>query len=153
MHVSPDAVSRRSFLQSLLNGTLLVGIASVVASIVAYLFAPSGVRSSLGPQRVKVAGAGDIPPGDGKLALVDDEPVWVLNAARGFVGMSAVCTHKGCILKWQAKRRLFACPCHDGLFDERGNVVSGLPLRPLSRFRVTVVGDGIYVAGRDDSPA
>ena len=148
-----DLVTRRSFLQRLLNGTLLAGAAGVLGSIVAYLFAPTGVRSSLGPQRVKVGKREDVPPGDGKLALVDDEPVWVLNLGRTLVGMSAVCTHKGCIIKWQATRRLFSCPCHDGLFDERGNVVSGLPLRPLTRFDVTVAGDDIYVASRDQPAA
>jgi Rieske Fe-S protein len=148
--VSLDLVTRRSFLQRLLNGTLLTGAAGVLASLVAYLFAPTGVRSSLGPQRVKIGKRNEIPAGDGKLALIDDEPVWVLNLGRGLVGMSAVCTHKGCIIKWQPKRRLFECPCHDGLFDERGNVVSGLPLHPLGRFHVTVVDNDIYVASRDE---
>ena len=145
-----EPTSRRSFLQRLLNGTLIAGGAGIAGSILAYLVAPPGVRSSLGPRRVKIAKVGDIPRGDGKLALVNDEPVWVLNLRRGFVGMSALCTHKGCVIQWQAKRRLFACPCHDGLFDERGNVVSGLPLRALTRFRVTVVADEVYVSRRDD---
>lgn len=141
--------TRRSFLAKLLGGTLVAGTAGLVSSIVAYLFAPERVSSALGPLRIRVGEASRIPVGDGRMTLIDDEPVWIVNLPRGFVGMSAVCPHKGCIVKWQASRRVFSCPCHDGVFDERGNVVSGLPLHPLSAFRVGVVGNDIYVTGRD----
>ena len=141
-----DVTTRRSFLSKLLGGTLLAGASGVIAAIVAYLFPPSEVRSSLGPQRVKVGNAEDFPSGEGRLALVDDEPVWVVRLPSGFTGVSATCTHKGCIIKWESKRRLFACPCHEGLFDERGNVVGGLPRRPLTRLRVGLVGGDVYVS-------
>ncbi|HVN84511.1 MAG TPA: Rieske (2Fe-2S) protein [Candidatus Binatia bacterium] len=143
--INPET-SRRSFLGRLLGGTLLAGAASIIGTIAAYLFAPGEVRSSLGPQRVKVAKAADIPLGSGKLTLVNEEPVWVVHLAQGFVAMSAVCTHKGCTTKWDDKRRLFNCPCHDGRFDERGNVVAGLPRRPLTHFHVALVGDDVYAS-------
>ncbi len=144
--VGEQAVTRRSFLSRLLRGTLLTGAAGIIASIVAYLFPAAEVSSALGPRRVKVGGADELLPGEGKLVLVDDEPVWVVRSAGGFVGMSAWCTHKGCTIKWEAQRRLFSCPCHEGLFDERGNVISGLPLRPLTHFRVGLVEGDVYVS-------
>jgi Rieske Fe-S protein len=60
--------------------------------------------------------------------------------------MSALCTHQGCIVKWQPERRLFSCPCHQGLFDQRGNVVSGFPQLPLPRLNVGVVEGEVYVS-------
>jgi len=144
--MSDTNASRRTFLGTLLGGTMLAGLATALGSIAAYLFAPSEVRSSLGPQRVKVGTAADIPLGTGKLVLVNEEPVWVVHLLQGFVGMSAVCTHKGCTVKWEDKRRVFSCPCHEGRFDERGNVVSGLPRRPLPRYHVALVGDEIYAS-------
>ncbi|TDI85191.1 MAG: hypothetical protein E2O78_04900 [Caldithrix sp.] len=30
------------------------------------------------------------------------------------------------------------CPCHDGVFDVNGNVVSGPPPRPLQKYEVDV---------------
>jgi len=143
--------TRRSFLGRLLQGTLLTGVAAVAGSIVAYLFPAAEVSSALGPRRVKVGRPEDLPPGTGKLTLVDDEPVWVVHLSSGFAGISAWCTHKGCTIEWQEQRRLFACPCHEGLFDERGNVVSGLPLRPLTRFRVGVVRSELYVSHEQDT--
>ncbi|HVO27254.1 MAG TPA: ubiquinol-cytochrome c reductase iron-sulfur subunit [Candidatus Margulisiibacteriota bacterium] len=141
--------SRRSFLGKLLSGSLIVGALGVVSSVVAYLFPPESVSSALGPQRTRVGKLSDLPVGEGKLALVNDEPVWVVHLAQGLVAMSALCTHQGCIVKWQPDRRLFSCPCHQGLFDARGNVVSGFPQMPLPRLDVGVVEGEVYIsAGR-----
>ncbi len=144
------AMSRRSLLGRLFAGTMAAGAGGVIASILAYLFPTESVRSSLGPRRVRVGHAADVPSGSGKLVLVDEEPVWILNLPRGFVGMSAFCTHKACVIKWRDSRRLFECPCHDGRFDEHGNVVSGPPRRALTHYRVALVGDEIYVSPRDE---
>ncbi len=138
--------TRRSFVSKLFTGTLLAWMGGAIAAMIAYLFPPSEVSSALGPQRVKVGKADDILPGEGKLTLVDDEPVWVVRLGTGFVGMSAWCTHKGCVIKWDEEGRLFRCPCHEGQFDERGNVTSGLPRRPLTRFRVGLVHGDLYVS-------
>lgn len=141
-----ETPTRRSFLGKMMIGTLLAGGAAVVSVISAYLFPPSEGASGLSSQRVKTGRAIDLPPGKGKLTLVDGEPVWVVNVASGFAGMSALCTHKGCIIKWEEKRQLFSCPCHEGLFDERGNVIAGLPRHPLTRFRVGLVRGELYVS-------
>jgi cytochrome b6-f complex iron-sulfur subunit len=138
--------TRRSFLGRLLGGALLVGTTAILGAIVAYLTPSRSVRAALGPRRVKVGRADDLPPGRGRLTLVDDEPVWVVNLGRGFAALSAVCTHKGCVLRWDDGRRLFQCPCHDGRFDDRGNVVSGLPRHPLARYAVAVVDGDVYVS-------
>ena len=143
--------SRRSFLRRLLGGTVLVGGAGVIRGMVAYLLPPEEVRAGLGPLRSKAGRADEIPPGDAKLILVNDEPVWVIHETqKGFAAFSALCTHKGCLVKWDDKQNVFVCPCHEGRFDEDGNVVSGLPRRPLTRLRVGVFHDEIYVSRGDE---
>jgi Rieske Fe-S protein len=77
--------------------------------------------------------------------LFDGEPVWVLHLKEGWSAFSAICTHRGCIVHWDEKRQTLSCPCHAGLFDTNGNVLSGLPRRPLKRFRVSVVRDEIFI--------
>jgi Rieske Fe-S protein len=138
--------SRRSFLSRLMAGTLFVWLAGACAAVAAYLFPPDAAQSSLGPRRVRVGAVDDILLGEGRLTLVDEEPVWVVRLAHGFVALSAWCTHQGCIVKWDGQKRSFDCPCHDGRFDDRGNVVAGLPLRSLTRFRVGVVDHEVYVS-------
>lgn len=141
-----DTSSRRFFLSRLLGGTLLTGCAGMLASVVAYLFPSTRVSSALGPQHVRVGAAAQMKSGEGKLALVEDEPVWVVRSGEGFTALSAWCTHEGCIVKWEQPRRVFSCPCHEGSFDEHGNVVSGLPRRPLRSFRVGFLNGDVYVS-------
>jgi cytochrome b6-f complex iron-sulfur subunit len=133
-------------LGKLLGGTLLAGLGSVVAAVAAYLFPRAEVTSALGPPRLRVGHVDDLPLGSGELTLVRGEPVWVVHVPKGFLALSAVCTHKGCIVDWDTKGRVFHCPCHKGGFDERGNVLTGLPLQALRPFHVGVVGDEVFVA-------
>jgi len=61
--------------------------------------------------------------------------------------LSDICTHLSCKVRWSSEQGVFVCPCHDGIFDREGAVLSGPPPRPLDRFE-TKVEDGqlfIYV--------
>lgn len=143
-----EKASRRSFLGKLLGGGLLTGLVAAMGSVLAYIIPPHGVSFRLGHEQVKIGKATDVPLGKGKLAMVGDEPVWVVHLARGFAAFSATCTHKGCVIKWEEKRGVFSCPCHDGLFDAHGNVIAGMPRRPLPAFPVDAVNGEIYALPR-----
>jgi len=144
--MAEEQPTRRSFLSKMMAGTLVVGSATTVGVVSAYLLPPEESGSILTPQRVKAGKAEEIAAGKAKSAVVDGEPVWVLNSGTAFIALSALCTHKGCHVKWDDKRRVFTCPCHEGLFDERGNVIGGLVRRPLSRFRVGLVNGELQVS-------
>jgi Rieske Fe-S protein len=66
---------------------------------------------------------------------------------RDFIAMSNICTHLGCRVRWIAERQQFLSPCHNGVFDKHGNVVSGPPPRPLDRYQVKIENDQIYILG------
>jgi cytochrome b6-f complex iron-sulfur subunit len=140
-----EQTGRRSFLGRLLAGTVVAMLGTAFAAALAYLFPSREVTSALGPRRRRVGRADEIALYEGMLALVDDEPVWVVHGPQGFVALSAFCTHKGCVIRWESQRRLFRCPCHNGAFDGRGNVISGMPLSALPRRRVVVVDGDVYV--------
>jgi cytochrome b6-f complex iron-sulfur subunit len=61
------------------------------------------------------------------------------------VALSAVCTHVRCILTYNREHRSIVCPCHDGRFDLSGNVVSGPPPRPLTRYDVSTRAGEVFV--------
>lgn len=136
--------SRRSFLGKLLAGTLLSGAIAACGSALAYLFSPT--TSAPEERKTRLGKEKDLPLGKGKLVLVGGEATWVVHLAQGLVALSAVCTHKGCIVQWDEKRRVFLCPCHEGTFDEHGNVIFGLPRRPLQRLRIGRVRDEVTVS-------
>lgn len=137
---------RRTFLSGLLKSSLALGLLSVLGGIVAYIFPPERREFNPGRLRLRVGRVDDFEIGQGKQVLFGGEPVWVLRLRGGFVALSAICTHQGCIVDWDEKRQLLRCPCHGGLFDASGNVVAGLPRRPLPHLRVEVLGDEIFLS-------
>jgi menaquinol-cytochrome c reductase iron-sulfur subunit len=66
---------------------------------------------------------------------------------RDFTAMSNICTHLGCRVRWVADQKQFFCPCHNGVFDKDGNVISGPPPRPLNRYQVKVENSQISILG------
>jgi menaquinol-cytochrome c reductase iron-sulfur subunit len=56
------------------------------------------------------------------------------------------CTHMGCSVAWNSAARRFFCPCHGGVYDPSGAVVSGPPPRPLDQY-ATKVEQGVLYMG------
>ncbi|MEX2271740.1 MAG: Rieske 2Fe-2S domain-containing protein [Vicinamibacterales bacterium] len=61
--------------------------------------------------------------------------------------LSATCTHLGCRVSWNAPADRFECPCHRGVYDRDGRVVSGPPPAPLPPVaaRVDFARDEVHV--------
>jgi len=68
------------------------------------------------------------------------------NAPSAFHALSAICTHKGCPVAWNAGAKQFVCPCHGGKFDMSGRNIAGPPPSPLPSLPVRVVKGMLLVA-------
>lgn len=55
------------------------------------------------------------------------------------------CTHMGCPVAWNQAAGRFLCPCHGGVYDGDGRVLSGPPPRPLDRYAIKVDGGVLYM--------
>ncbi len=80
--------------------------------------------------------------------ISDEEEIFayvLTDDGREYIAMSNICTHLGCRVHWVADKEQFYCPCHNGVYDKYGNVVSGPPPRPLDRYPVNVEGDEISI--------
>ena len=62
---------------------------------------------------------------------IDKEPEDQYNR---FVALSSRCMHLGCPVRYVPAAERFICPCHGGVYDFRGMVAGGPPVRPLDRF-------------------
>jgi Rieske Fe-S protein len=74
---------------------------------------------------------------------IDTEPEDEYNH---WVALSDRCMHLGCPVRYVAAAERFICPCHGGVYDFRGMVAGGPPVRPLDRF-YTRLNDGLVEIG------
>jgi menaquinol-cytochrome c reductase iron-sulfur subunit len=51
-----------------------------------------------------------------------------------WIALSSRCMHLGCPVRYVQAAERFICPCHGGVYDFRGMVAGGPPVRPLDRF-------------------
>ncbi len=64
---------------------------------------------------------------------------------QNFVALSNICTHLGCRLRWIPEQGKFFCPCHNGIFNKDGSIVSGPQPRPMDRFQTKLENDTIFI--------
>ncbi len=149
-------VSRRDAMKmaiSLIGG--LIGAAIGIPAI-AYLIGPALKKE--GANWIRVSSLSSIELGTPTLLkprvvresgwIVDEEEVGVYvltEDGRKYHAMSNICTHLGCRVRWVAEREQFFSPCHNGVFDKHGYVVSGPPPRPLDEFETKIEDGNLYI--------
>lgn len=100
--------------------------------------------AGVGAAGTKLGPATDVPVGGG-VVYQDLEIVVTQPEAGRFDGLSAVCTHTGCIVD-RVANGLIECPCHGSRYRLDGTVARGPAPRALTQRPVTVV-DGTIVLG------
>ena len=136
-------LSRRTFLDWLLGGGLVVWVVGLVAPMISYVWPAQ--RRGPSVQTVAAGKASEFAEWQSTTVAVDGHPVVVVRTPQGFRAFSALCTHLGCIVHWDPQRKQIACPCHAGFFDTDGRVVSGPPPKALPEHGVMVVNDEVLV--------
>ncbi len=76
---------------------------------------------------------------------IDTEPADKYNQ---FIALSSRCMHLGCPVRFTPAAARFICPCHGGVYDFRGMVVGGPPVRPLDRFYTRLINGVVEVGPR-----
>jgi glycine/D-amino acid oxidase-like deaminating enzyme/nitrite reductase/ring-hydroxylating ferredoxin subunit len=78
----------------------------------------------------------DVKPGEGKILKLDGQRVACYRDDEGKVStVSAVCTHMGCLVRWNRAEKTWDCPCHGSRFHATGEVMAGpaeTSLEPVS---------------------
>jgi Rieske Fe-S protein len=100
--------------------------------------------TAAGSTGTKLGPASDVPVGGGtvfeSLEVVVTQPT-----AGRFVGLTAVCTHTGCIVD-KVVDGLIECPCHGSRYRLDGTVAVGPAPRALPARPVTVVDGSIVLS-------
>lgn len=136
---------RRDFLTNVFKFFSLLWSVGIVWGVLAFIRGPRERKTPVLPYIL----LDDISVGESKLLKTREGPVLLIRLDREkFVALSSICTHKKCFLKWNKEKKVILCPCHDGVFNISGNVITGPPPRPLPRFNTVVRGNRVYVRGR-----
>ena len=136
-HPSPLA-SRRQFI---LGGMAAVGAAWAGTALQSVLF-PKATAAAVKPVSFPLA---ELPVGGVRPVSYGATSALVMRTAESIRCFSLVCTHLGCLVQWQEGAQEFYCPCHDGRFDQFGEVLAGPPPLPLEQIAVRVEGETVIV--------
>ena len=139
--ISDVQTSRRTLLKGLLGFVGALGLGSFIYGGYRFLAPDAGAYAS-----VEIS-LNEIPMGETYPFQFGTSPGLLLRGEDGSLkAFSLVCTHLACTVNWNPEKMTFYCPCHDGLFDGEGYVISGPPPTPLERLKVEVKGDKVFVA-------
>lgn len=61
------------------------------------------------------------------------------------LALSAVCTHAGCTVDYNASQQQLDCPCHGSQFSTDGQVLHGPASRPLRVYTATIANNIITI--------
>ncbi len=136
-------LSRREFF---LNAGLVLGGLMSLGSV--GYFGARYLLAGLRPvryERILASRLEDIPETGAMDVTVVGRPLILRRRGDQVRAFSSVCTHLGCLVKWEEDENRFYCPCHIGIFDPDGQTVSGPITEPLIEFDVNVEGDNVYI--------
>lgn len=71
---------------------------------------------------------------------------WLVSSDDGPRALYMVCTHLGCLYKWEPSADRFECPCHGSKFSREGDYIMGPAPRSLDQFLIEVVEGGSVVS-------
>ncbi len=69
----------------------------------------------------------------------------IFNTGSGFIALSSVCTHQGCMVSYDHGSSNLPCPCHGSVFSTSGSVLNGPASSPLKKYDVTQEGDVLTI--------
>ncbi len=143
------AWTRRLFVRESLLGWLGLVIGPAVYSLLRrHDYASSGKTSS--PK--DLGSVEEFPRGKAKELFYAGRKVLLARLSDGrWSAVSAVCTHLGCSVRLGAdgNEDIFACTCHNSMFDIDGRNLSGPAPFPLKKFDVEVKDGRVILSAKD----
>lgn len=135
--------SRREFFARLGIGSLVV--AGVGTGLFSYEFFSPNVLFEASPV-VKAGKPDQFAPNS--VTLDPQSGIYLVNSAKGYYALGAVCTHLGCLTAWKPELDLIACPCHGSRFNRDGVKLAGPAPQPLPWLKVWLADDGYLMVDR-----
>lgn len=146
---------RRSFFVRLIQGTY-----ALIGATLAFVVGGAVVAPSFGRRETMWLHAGDaksleegtptaitlrVARPDGPSEVVDRKVVYLVKTGDQVRALDSTCTHLGCRTRFNSETKQIECPCHGGVYDVTGNVISGPPPAPLRAMSTRVDNGQVMV--------
>ncbi|MBX3001872.1 MAG: Rieske 2Fe-2S domain-containing protein [Caldilineaceae bacterium] len=146
--VGQPGINRREFMTYAWGAAL--GLLTLEIGVASYAFMYPRFRAG------EFGGAfpvplGEIPPADAGPNGNTTGKFWLVDTAEGPKALYMVCTHLGCLYKWEPSNFRFECPCHGSMFNHDGHYILGPAPRSLDQFVIEVVQNGQVVSSTEDA--
>ena len=136
---------RRNIIFWILGGGFIGSLASFLYPVIRFLNPPPVTEAAV--NEVTDGKVQSLSPDSGKIVRFGTQPVLLIRMTEtDWRAFSAVCTHLGCIVQYDARRRVIWCACHNGTYDLNGKVISGPPPKPLQEYAVHVRNDDVVIS-------
>lgn len=143
-----EATSRRAFLVGAGCASALYA-AALAYPVYRYLASPVEMAASAtAVKEVTLKDANKLPQGSVLMFKFGSSPAMLIHHTdNSWVAFSAVCTHLGCTVQYEATPDRIHCACHGGVYNSHtGANVSGPPPKPLTPFKVAVNDTGVLIS-------
>lgn len=150
-------IGRREFVGGVVGLIGAIMSAVIGLPVIGYIIAPA-LKQSSGEEWITLGPASALEPGvpapftfsrlkevGWRRTMINRTVYAVTNDGANTKVFSDACTHLSCKVHWDQERNAFICPCHDGVFDKEGNVISGPPPEPLHRFEAKIENDQLMI--------
>jgi cytochrome b6-f complex iron-sulfur subunit len=129
---SKEKISRSKFFQKLGLGAISLTAAGSGIFMLDFLSPKASLEKS------QVFNAGTLENfSPGSVTLDAENRTFIVREKDGSIyAISAVCTHLGCLTRWNEHTGEIACPCHGTKFSKTGIVLEGPSAKTLPRFSV-----------------
>ena len=146
--IGHEGINRREFISYAWSGAL--GLLTLESGLATYQFMYPRFREGEFGGKFPLGEATALPQ-----IGIDPEGIatgkfWLINTDEGPRALYMVCTHLGCLYKWEPSNNRFECPCHASKFSREGHYIWGPATRSLDQFVIEIVEDGEVVAQTED---
>jgi len=144
-----ESPGRRAAIAAVVGGVGVVYAGGLAYPVYKYLATAAELSAAEEKEtEVSLDKADAMAPGTSMTFKFGGRPALLIHHADGtWSSMSAVCTHLGCTVAYQADQNRIHCACHGGVYDPKtGANVSGPPPSPLKQFTVTVAAGKVVVS-------
>ena len=139
-------LSRREFFAKMGMGSLIVAAGGT--GLFSYEYVSPNVLFEASPI-IKAGKPGQFPPNT--VTLDPQSGIYLVNGAKGFYALGAICTHLGCLTAWKPELDMIACPCHGSRFNRDGIKIAGPAPQPLPWLKVWLSEDGYLMVDRSET--